>query len=260
MAVPAEEMAARAVAWAAADDGVRAAIVYGSLARGTAGDDSDLDLIVVSEPGQRDALWERRAEISTALHGHPPVWSQEPRWQRPYRYQSWDAHLTEADLTFDEGHAEPWAALTKGFHAIVDKAGVAARLRSDLTAWRPREFDAPALDGGTWAWLNYLHGKLGHGENWLVRYGVMDTLGNRVVPLLGAAGHSAHRDLAAADVARLHEAAPSSSEPAELRRSLAATAALYARALDRWSERTGLPRPRSPLAPALLAKLGAPAE
>jgi predicted nucleotidyltransferase len=255
MPLPAEEMAARAAAWARADAGVRAAIVYGSVAHGTANEHSDLDLIVVAEPGQRDALWARRAQIAALLLGGEPARCQEPHWQRPYRYQCWDDKLAEVDLTFDEEYAAPWAALVKGFRAIVDKAGVGTRLRGDLANWQPPEFDAPALDGGTWAWLNYLDGKLRHGEAWFVRYGVMDTLNNRVVPLLGGAGHSAHRDMDAADVALIHDAAPRSGEPAELRRSLRVTADLYSLALDRWSERTGRPRPESPLAGAILERL-----
>lgn len=256
MAVPAEEMAARAATWAGSDDTVRAAVVYGSLAQGTAHEESDLDLIVVAEPGRRDELWDRREQISALLHGRQPVWSQEPLWQRDYRYQSWDEHLAELDLTLDEERATPWAALTRGFHAIVDKAGVEARLRLDLASWQPHEFDAPAFDGGTWVWLNYLHGKLRHGETWMVRYGVMDTLNNRVLPLLGAAGHSALHDLDTADADLIQRAAPTSAEPAELRRSLRATADLYAWALDRWSERTGLRRPRNPLALAIQDRLG----
>jgi predicted nucleotidyltransferase len=105
MAVPAEEMAARAATWAGSDDTVRAAVVYGSLAQGTADEQSDLDLIVVTEPGKRDELWDRRERISALLHGRQPVWSQEPLWQRGYRYQSWDEHLAELDLTLDEERA-----------------------------------------------------------------------------------------------------------------------------------------------------------
>lgn len=253
--VPAEQMAVRAAEWARSDAAVRAAVVYGSVAQGTANDESDLDLIVVAEPGQRDGLWDRREQISTLLHGHPAIRAQEPRWQRPYRYQTWDEHLVELDLTLDEERVAPWAALAAGWYAIVDKAGVGARLRSDLASWQPAEFDAPAFDDGTWAWLNYLRGKLRHGEAWLVRYGVMDTLTNRVVPLLGSARHSAHRDLDPADLERIQRAAPASSDPAELRRSLRATAELYSWALDRWSQRTGRPRPQSPLAPAVLDRL-----
>jgi hypothetical protein len=258
MAIPAELMAQRAAAWAGSDAAVRAMIVYGSLAQGTADEDSDLDVIIVAEPGQRDALWDRREQVSTLIHGgHDAIWHQEPLWQRPYRYQSWDEKLTELDLTLDEEHAQPWAALTRGFLPLVDKAEVAARLRSDLATWKPPEFDAPAFDGGTWLWLNYLRGKLRHGEAWMVRYGVMDTLNNRVLPLLGTAGHSAHHSLDAADIARVHHAAPASAEPAELRRSLRATAELYAWALDQWSQRTGQPVPRNPLTPAITDKLHA---
>jgi predicted nucleotidyltransferase len=224
MAIPAERMAERAAAWAESDAAVRAVIVYGSVAQGTADDDSDLDVIVVAEPGQREALWGRREQISDLIHGHHAVWDQEPLWQRPYRYQSWDEELTELDLTLDEEYASPWAALTRGFLSVVDKAKVTARLRSDLATWQPSEFDAAAFDGGTWAWLNYLRGKLRHG-------------------------------LDAADIDRIHGAAPASWEPAELRRSLRATAELYAWALDRWSQRTGRPVPRSPLAPAIMDKL-----
>lgn len=232
MAIPAELMAERAVAWAESDAAVRAMIVYGSVAQGTADEDSDLDVIIVAEPGQRDALWDRREQISDLIHGgHEVVWHQEPVWQRPYR------------------------ALTRGFRPLADKAEVAARLRSDLATWKPLEFDAPAFDGGTWLWLNYLRGKLRHGEAWMVRYGVMDTLNNRVLPLLGTAGHSAHHSLDAAGIDRVHRAAPASAEPAELRRSLLATAELYAWALDRWSQRTGQPVPRSPLTPAVMDKL-----
>jgi hypothetical protein len=103
--------------------------------------------------------------------------------------------------------------------------------------------------------LNYLRGMLRHGEAWMVRYGVIDTLNGRVLPLLGTAGHSAHHGLNAADIDRIHRAAPASWEPAELRRSLRATAELYAWALNRWSQRTGRPVPRSPLAPAIMDKL-----
>jgi hypothetical protein len=257
MPVPAEEMAARAAEWAGADAAVRAAIVYGSVAQGTADEESDLDLIVVAEPGQRDALWARRAQIAAVLLGRDLAWSQEPLWQRPHRYKSWDDNLADLDLTFDEEYAAPWAALVKGFRAIVDKADVETRLRYDIANWQPPEFDAPAFDGGTWAWLNYLHGKLRRGEAWFVRYGVMDTLNNRVVPLLGGAGHSAHRDRDAADITLLHDAAPNSAELAELRRSLRATADLYSLALDRWSERTGRPRPENPLAALILERLRA---
>ena len=257
MIIPAEEMAERAAWWARAEPAVRAAVVYGSVAQGTADGESDLDLVVVAGPGQRDALWDRREQISEQLHDAPVVRSQEPFWQRPFRYQTWQGDLTELDLTFDEGHVAPWAALARGFRMLVDKGGVEAQLRSDLDGWRPPEVDAAASEPGTWLWLAYLRGKLRHGETWMVRYGVMDTLNNRVLPLLGTAGHSAARDLDAAALARLEEAAPVSCDPDELLRSLRATARVYAWALDVWAERTGRDRPRNALTPAIAARLGA---
>ncbi len=59
MTIPAEQIAGRAAAWAESDAAVRAMIVYGSLAQGTA--DDDLDVIIVAEPGQRAAVWDRAA-------------------------------------------------------------------------------------------------------------------------------------------------------------------------------------------------------
>src|SRR5260221_2006647 len=53
---PAERMAQRAAEWIRADPSVRAGVVYGSVARKEATEDSDLDLILVAEPGQRERL------------------------------------------------------------------------------------------------------------------------------------------------------------------------------------------------------------
>lgn len=253
--IPAERMARRAAEWIRAEPSVRAGVVYGSVARQQADEDSDLDLILVSEPGRREQLWERRGEVASAIHERDVVRVQEPLWQRQFRYQSWDDQLSELDLTFDEEYAAAWPALKRGFVMLADKADVAEQLTEDLAALSPHAFDAVGYDNGTWFWLNYLHGRLRHGETWLVRYGVMDTLNNRVVPLLGSAGHSACRELGPGVVARLNEAAASSGDPAELRRSLRATAELYDWALAQWAERTGEPNPRSPLATAVLARL-----
>jgi predicted nucleotidyltransferase len=253
--VAADRMAARAAEWIRAEPSVQAGIVYGSVARQEAGVDSDLDLILVSEPGQRQQLWERRRELSAAIHEREIVSVQEPLWQRDFRYQSWDDHLNELDLTLDEEYAAAWLALKRGFVMLVDKADVGVRLTEHLAALSPPVFDGASYDGGTWLWLNYLHGRLHHGENWIVRSGVMDTLNNRVVPLLGSAGHPACAELGPAVVDQLNEAAAPCGNPVELRRSLRATAELYDWALAQWAERTGAPNPRSPLAAAILTKL-----
>jgi hypothetical protein len=105
-------------------------------------------------------------------------------------------------------------------------------------------FDAAGYDGGTWVWLDYLHGRLRHGETWMVRYGVMDNLNNRVVPLLGSAGHSVRAELSDGVIDQLNKAAPTSGDVDELRRSLLATAELYDWARGRWAQRTGQPNPQ----------------
>ncbi len=247
-------MAERVARWAEAEDGVRAAIVYGSVAQGTADEESDLDLILVTVPGRRERLWERRTEFAEFVLESPVRWSQEPSWQRPFRYKGWGGR-GELDLTLDEGYAAPWPALMRGFRAVCDKADVVARLAADLAEFKPTEFDAALLDGNTWVWLRYLRGKMRHGETWFVRYGVMDTLGNRVVPLLGSASHSVRAELGESVLSRLHAAAPKSEQPEELRRSLLATAELYDWALSQWALRTGRENPRSPIASEVLDKL-----
>jgi hypothetical protein len=257
MVIPAERMAERAADWSQAEAGVRAAIVYGSVAQGTADEESDLDLILVTEPGRRDGLWERRAEFAQFVLEGPVRWSQEPSWQRPFRYKGW-GERGELDLTLDEGYAAPWHSLKRGFRAVCDKAGVADRLTADLAGFKAPEFDALSFDPGTWVWLRYLRGKLRHGETWFARYGVMDTLNNRVVPLLGSASHSVRAELGESVLSRLHEAAPQSEEPEDLKRSLLATAELYDWALSQWAARTSRENPRSPIASEVLDKLRQP--
>ncbi|MCI0687178.1 MAG: nucleotidyltransferase domain-containing protein [Sporichthyaceae bacterium] len=255
---PAHRMAERATGWAQEHAAVRAAIVYGSLAHGLADEWSDLDLVLVAEPGRRDELWAQRAQFAEVVLGVAPVWSHELPWQRAYRYQAWDADGAELDLTVDEEQVTPAAVHTRGFRALVDRAGVADRLTAALAGWRAPEFDAAGHDGGTWAWLLWLHGRLRHGERWVVRYGLHDTLTSRVIPLLGSAWHSAHRELGDEVIDRLNAVAPASADEAELRRALLETAWLYDWAMDRWAERTGQPRPAMPLREIALRQLAVP--
>jgi predicted nucleotidyltransferase len=242
----------RAREWATEDERVAAAFVYGSLARAQTHDLSDLDLLIVAQPDQRDALWREREALAERVLGTPAIFRQEPSWQRPFRFQAWRADLVEVDLTYDEGTAVVWEGIASGFLVLVDRGGIAGRLRTAASAWQRPEFDAAMFDTGTWPWLLWLLGRLRHGQHWMVRYGVMDTLNNRVLPLLGAAGHNAERTLAPGDLQQLYAAAPRSAEAEELARSLCATAELYDAALDEWAARTGKPRPRHPLAPGVL--------
>jgi hypothetical protein len=101
MTIPAEQMAGRITAWARSDGTVRAMIVYGSRAQGTADEDSDLDVIIVAEPGQRDALWDLRAGDGVPLC--PP----RPGCSRHRPRAPGGAHLTEpAELAAPSGQRQ----------------------------------------------------------------------------------------------------------------------------------------------------------
>lgn len=252
---PVGELLSRARDWAEADDRVAALIVHGSVAQGTADDWSDLDLVVVAREGARDNLWAEHAQTADRILGTAALWSQYPTWQRPYRYQAWRSDLVELDLTLDEGDAEPWDSLARGFAAPLDRTGVADRLRDALRDRPVPEHDAVALDGGTWVWLNWLAGRLRHGRHWFVRNGIADTLNTRVLPMLGTDPYHLESTLDDADRRRVRAAYPHSTEPDELARALRATADLYDHALTRWSTRTGHPRPANPLAPLIRNRL-----
>jgi hypothetical protein len=193
----------RARAWAVSEQRVAAALVYGSVARGDIHDLSDLDLLVVAQLDQRDVLWQDREALAARILGAPIIFHQEPSWQRPFRFQAWRADLVQVDLTFDQGAAIPWEGITQGFAVLVDRAGIADQLRATLASWQRPVFDAAAYDQGTWPWLWWLVGRLRHGQYWIVRYGVMDTLNNRVLPLLGVIGPGAEQTLEPPDLERL---------------------------------------------------------
>ena len=253
---PARACRERAARWAASEERVVAAVVYGSVAAGTEGQFSDLDLLVVARDGQRSQLWDARDAIAGAILGADLGWAQEVAWQRPYRYQAWDASFgSMVDLTFDEGRPLVWRGLAEGHEFLVDREGVADWLTAELRGWAPPEFEAGSFDAGTWPWLAYLDNHLRRGNYWMVRTGLYDTLNTRVVPLLGASTDSAEHRLDPDDVVSLHRAAPSSGDPSELRRALVATALLYEAGLDRWAARTGSARPVHPMARAVLERI-----
>ena len=255
MPTAARDFADRAVAWASAQSSIRAVVIFGSVAQGVDHDFSDLDLILVAEPGRREEVWDDRSAIAATIMGVEPAYAQEPSWQGEFRYQVWDEDLHELDLTIADRSVQVFAGIARGFTVVLDRADVERRLTADVAAWSPPEFDAATLDSSTWPWLLGLQGRLRHGERFAVRAGVVDTLMGRVVPMLGAEWHTAESQLSAADMQRVHDAMPRSGEFAELSRSLRETAQVYDWALDRWAERTGRTRPRSPLAALTRARL-----
>ncbi|HEU0238001.1 MAG TPA: nucleotidyltransferase domain-containing protein [Micromonosporaceae bacterium] len=258
MSTPARECSRRAADWAANHALVAAAVVFGSVASGLDDEYSDLDLILVGVDGAGEDLWQRRREIARSVLGDDVVTTQQPAWQGARRFQAWTSSGLQLDLTIVEGVPAVFGGLAKGFVAIYDRDNIDEQLTRACASWTAPPHDAAMLDVGTWAWLRYLHGRLRRGEFFAVRAGVHDTLMYRVVPMLGSQWHSAHAELSDTDMQRIHAAAPTSAEPAELARSLHATATAYDWALDRWSARTGRDRPRDPLAALTLARLRPP--
>jgi nucleotidyltransferase-like protein len=252
---PARRSRDRALAWADGEADVRAVVIFGSVATGRDDELSDLDLILVAEPGRRDELWRRRTRIAEAVLAAPVVSTQEPTWQAEFRFQAATADLAALDLTIAESTVDVFAGLTRGYTVLIDRGGVGARLAEAVAGWHPAVLDAAAMDPGTWSWFRYLHGRIRKGERFAVRAGLHDTLMFRVIPLLGAQWHCADSELTEPERRRIHAAMPRSSDDAELARALRDTAALYEWALDRWTERTGRPRPTHPLAPAIRARL-----
>lgn len=259
MTTRAREFAERATAWAADRSAVRAVVIFGSVAQGVDNDYSDLDLILVAEPDRREELWADRVAIAAEIMGAKAVCAQEPSWQAQFRYQVWDADLHHLDLTIAEESVDVFGGITRGFEVLVDRADVEEQLATAMEQWSAPEFDAGALDRYTWPWLMGLQGRLRHGQRFAVRAGVVDTLMGRVVPMLGGEWHTAESQISAEDMQRVHNAMPRGGDFEELSRSLLETARVYDWALDRWAERTGQPRPRSPLAPLVLARLADPA-
>src|SRR5437879_5560864 len=256
MTTPAKSAAERATAWAEGDERVSGAIVYGSVAHGTDHAFSDVDFVIVAARGQRDALWAEREHIAAVMLDGPVASSQEPTWQRPFRYQAFGTEMdVMADLTFDEGDAWAWAGLADGYDVVVDRDGVAERLAAAMAALAPVEVDAIALDQSTWPWFLHMDSHLRRHHHWAVRAGLYDTLGNRVVAMLGARFNTAESMLSPEHYAALTDAAPRSSDGPELRRALRATVALYDIALDVWAARTGRERPHHPLAPAVRQRI-----
>lgn len=258
MTTRAREFAERAIVWAADQSALRGVVVFGSVAQGVDNHYSDLDLVLVAEPGRREELWGDRAAIAAAVMATEPAYVQEPSWQGQFRYQAWDADLHELDLTIAEESVEVFGGITRGFDVLVDRADVEKQLTAAVVQWSAPEVDATALDNSTWPWLLGLQGRLRHGERFAVRAGVIDTLMGRVVPMLGGEWHTAESQLSAEDMQRVHDAMPRSGKFTELSRSLLETACVYDWALDRWAERTGQPRPRNPLASLTLARLADP--
>ena len=247
-----EQIVEQARAWAIRDERVRGALVHGSAARGDTTPLSDVDLIVVAQPGQREAIWAQRAEISRDLLGADVVEAHEVPHQRPFRWQARTADLGMLDLALDEGSIEMWSGLVGEVESLVDRGDLARERLAWIAAYEPPRYDTVGQNDETWAILSWLAGALLRGRIWLVRWGLTDLIGRRILPVTDQLEFTigvspADRPL----IDQLDAALPSSMDRAELARSLQCVADLYEQLMADWAGRTEVPAPSSPFAPAV---------
>jgi hypothetical protein len=231
---------------------VRGALVHGSAARGDTTPLSDVDLIVVAERGQREAIWADRAEISRDLLDADVVEAHEVPRQRPFRWQARTADLRMLDLALDEGSIEMWSGLAGQVEFLVDRGDLAKHRDSWIAAYEPPRYDTVGQDDETWAILSWLAGALLRGRIWLVRWGLTDLIGRRILPVNDQLEFTI--GVSSADgplIAQLDAALPTSMDRPELARSLHAVGRLYEQLVADWARRHDVSAPSSPFAPAV---------
>jgi predicted nucleotidyltransferase len=247
-----EQIVDRARDWAIRDTRVRGALVHGSAARGDTTPLSDVDLIVVAEPGQREAIWADRSAISRDLLGSEIAEAHEVPHQRPFRWQARTADLRMLDLTLDEGSIEMWSGLRGEVEFLVDRADLARDRESWIAAYEPLRYDTLGQDDETWAILSWLAGALLHGRVWQVRWGITDLIGRRILPVTDEPSYALGAFPADGPlIRRLDATIPRSLDRAELARALQEVAKLYEQLVTEWAGRAGVEAPRSPFAPAV---------
>lgn len=231
---------------------VRALLLTGSLGRGTGDAISDVDLVIVSQPGLRDALWSDGRAIAVAL-GRPLGFFHALPWPDPFAAIALYDGPTKVDLFFRDGEVEPTAWLTTGFTVLVDKEDVASRLRRRLASFRPAteldEFHADPLelDAHAWDFAWWLYVKLRRGQRWLVYTRLalfVDVIvvggWNAAVGQPWASSTAADERLDPSVIAAIEAALPRAAGTEELLRSLRALIEVYARARPHISDRFGV--------------------
>ena len=250
-----EQLVAAATGWGEQTTGVAAMVLYGSLAQGRGHPLSDVDLVIVAQPGRREALWSNRVDVASALLGRPVAWSHELPWQRPYRYQAWAADLTQVDLTFDEERIDPSPTLLHGYRVLVDKTGATGDLAADLdqlTGKLTPQPDPGELDGSTWVWFLGIHGWLQNGRCWQAYTNLLHLIDTRIAPLLADGPSYKLEDAATIErVDQLYRVVPASPQRQDVDHALAAAVRLYDSAVESWTRGTGHAPPSSPLAPPI---------
>jgi predicted nucleotidyltransferase len=250
------EIVERAREWVLQDERVLGAFVHGSAARGDVTPLSDVDLIVVAQPGRREEIWGEREQISRTLLDAAVVEAHEVPHQRPFRWQAHTADLRKLDLALDEGAIDMWPGLAGDMTCLLDRGDLQRQRMGWIAGYEPPVYNVAGADNQTWGILSWLAGALLHGRVLLVHRGITDLIGYRIVPVSGRPGYglgSADED--ATLIERLEDALPHSLGRAELARSLQQTARLYRDLVADWATRTDATPPSSPLAPAVLDAL-----
>jgi predicted nucleotidyltransferase len=223
------------------------------LGRGAGDEGSDLDLVIVAQPGRRDELWAERRAIAERLGRPLGLFRDIANWRPPdLAVALYDGPL-KVDLFFADGEVEPSPWLRDGFEVLVDKDEVARRLRARLDELPPQVLDdlhedLAELDSHAWDFALWLDRKLELGELWVVRLGLPLFAELIVLTAWNALAGEAWRGpiglaqrVEPALLERLDDALPCSTDPEELRRSLRALVELYAKARPRLAERLGQP-------------------
>ncbi|HYZ78028.1 MAG TPA: hypothetical protein VE596_11710 [Gaiellaceae bacterium] len=228
-------------------------MLKGSFGRGAGDERSDLDLVIVAEPGLRDELWAERRAIAERLGRPLGLFRDIANWRPPsLAIAVYDGPL-KVDLSFEDAAVEPSRWLHDGFQVLVDKDEVEERVRAGLEELPPQVLDdlhedLVELDSHAWDFALWLDRKLELGEPWIVRLGLPLFAELIVLPAWNALAGEGWRGPARlaqrvepAQLERLDDALPRSNAPDELRRSLRALVALYVDARPRLVERLGQP-------------------
>ena len=128
---------------------------------------SDVDFVVVAQPGRLRELWAARRTIAEGLGGWLGGFD-EVAWQAPHTFIGFCDGPVKVDFFFQEGEptADPW--LRDGFRALFDPDGLADRLGAALAA-EPAPPDLSDFDVHAWDWLWAMQLKLRRpGHEWLV--------------------------------------------------------------------------------------------
>ena len=225
--------------WARAEGRVRALFLKGSLGRGEGDARSDVDLVIVTEPGQLASLWGERRATAERLGRPLGLFRDIAMWRPPHlAIALYDGPL-KVDLWFEEGEVEPSEWLRSGFAVIHDNADVADRLRARLASLSPPRLDQLhsdlwELDSHAWDFALWIERKLASGDLWLaylelIKYVELIVIAawNAVAGKAWAGATRIDQRLPTEIQQRLDTALPRRVDDRELRRSLSQLVALY---------------------------------